>query len=149
MREAGLTKQERHLLALLRVWLVVFLGAGILFAAAPDWTLDYIHKLGSGLFGWKSPQLQPNAERFWLVLSVSLMATLTYLTYKAQSNLPRYISYTSVILIAKLVSTTGFAVCFFTAERSFLYLTGAIVDGLIFFITFVLYRSALRSRPRI
>lgn len=147
MREAGLTKQERHLVALLRIWTVIFLGAGILFAIAPDWTIDYIESIGRGLFKWKSDPLVLGNERFWLVLVISLMITLAFIAYKAQAGHLRNIGYTSLILISKLVSSVGYLVCFFMIDHRFLYLAGASVDGLVFLMTIVMYRSALRSRP--
>lgn len=149
MRDAGYTKQERQLLTLLRIWTVVFLGTGVVFVVAPDAVIRYIEMVGRGIFHWKHAPLQLGTERFWLVLASSLMATLTFLSYKAQSNLLRNILYTSVILIAKFVSTVGFLVCFIFAENSFVYLTGAIVDGTIFLITAMLYHSALKSRSRL
>lgn len=149
MRDAGFTKQERHLIALLRVWTVVFLGAGVLFAVAPDWTIRYIEKIGSGVFGWTSSLVELGTERFWLVLTVSLMATLTYLAYKAQSDLLRHTGSVRALLLAKFASTAGFVVCFLTVQKSFIYLTGAVIDGCILIITAVLYHAAMKSRPHI
>jgi hypothetical protein len=148
MRDAGYTKQERHLITLLRLWMVLFFVGGVTFVVAPEWTVRYIENIGRAIFGWTSPSVTFGTERFWLVLVASLMATLTFLAYKAQSNLLRTIWYTGVILISKFVSTAGFIVCFVMVQRSFLYLAGAAVDGSIFILTAVLYHSALKSRSR-
>ncbi len=149
MRDAGFTKQERHLITLIRVWMVAFFGTGVLFAIAPDWTLAYIENIGSGLFGWTGTPLPPGGERFWLVLVVALMATLTFLAYKAQSNHLRHAGYIDAILVAKFVSATGFVLCTVLIRKSFIYVTGAAIDGFIFLLTVVLYRAALKSRPHI
>jgi uncharacterized membrane protein len=149
MRDSGYTKQERQLIALLRVWLVVFFGAGIVFAIAPNWIIRYIEGIGSSIFSWRHPAVQLGNEVFWLVLVVSLMLTLSFTAYKAQSNILRNIWYTNVILVSKFISSAGFLVSFLFVERSFIYLTGTVVDGAIFLITVIFYHSALRSRTRI
>ena len=149
MRNAGFTKQERQLLTLLRVWMVLFFGSGVVFVVAPDWIIRYIEMLGGGIFGWAHTPIQFGTERFWLVLVASLMATLTFIAYKAQSNLLCNIWYTSVLLVAKFVSTIGFVICLIFVEKSFLYVAGAVVDGFIFLMTAMLYHSALKSRSRI
>lgn len=148
MRDAGYTKQERHIITLLRLWMVLFFIAGVTFVVAPEWVVRYIESIGRGIFGWTSPAVTFGTERFWLVLVASLMGTLTFLAYKAQSNLLRTIWYTGVILVSKFVSTAGFIVCFIMVQKSFLYLAGAVVDGSIFLLTAALYHSALKSRSR-
>jgi len=128
--------------------MVVFFGAGITFAVAPDWTINYIEKIGSGIFNWSSTPVQLGGERFWLVLVTSLMATITFLAFRAQANLLRNIGDVGVIIVAKFVSTVGFIVCLVLVQMSFIYLAGAVIDGLIFLITAGLYHAALKSRPR-
>jgi hypothetical protein len=129
--------------------MVLFLGGGIAFAVAPNWIIRYIEGIGSSILSWRHPAVQLGSEVFWLVLVVSLMVTVSFAAYKAQSNILRNIWYTNIILISKFVSSAGFLVSFLFVERSFIYLTGTIVDGLIFFITAIFYHSALRSRTRI
>lgn len=149
MHESGFTRQERHLIILLRVWMVAFFAVGCLFAAAPVGTVRYIERIGRGVFGWTDTPLALSDERFWLVLAVSLMGTLAYLAYKAQANLLRHSGYVGVILIATFISTAGYTAIFILQGRPFVYLMGAAVDGFIFIVTAVMYRSALKSRPTI
>ena len=148
MRDAGLTKQERKFQALLRIWMVVFFIAGCVFASSPEWTIRYIESVGRFVFNWKSAPITTGNEKFWLVLVTSLMGTITYAAYKAQASFLRNIQYANIIVISKFISTAGFLSCFLLLGHQFLYLTGAVVDGLIFVITAVLYHSALKSRPR-
>lgn len=146
MKKAGFTRQERSFIALMRIWAIAFLAAGILFIIAPDYALNYITRVGDGLLGWHSPPMQLGADRFWLVLAVALLFVLSYLCTIIQRNILRNIGYTRPVILAKIVSSIGFAVCFFLYGRHFVYLVAAAVDGGICLITWRFYTNALKSR---
>lgn len=129
--------------------MVLFFLTAVAFIAAPDWIIRYIESIGRNLVGWKSQPVTLGDEKFWLVLVASLMITLSYVAYKAQINSLRNISYTTIIIISKLVSTIGFIVCFLMFDYKFLYLAGAVVDGFIFLITATLYHSAIKTGRRV
>jgi hypothetical protein len=148
MKEAGLTKQERGCLAMLRIWMVLFFLTTVLFIVLPDTTLYYITAVGRGIFGWREPAIALGAERFWCVLAVSLLATLTYICFEAQRDFLRNIDYTKAVIVSKLFSTAGFVLCLIFYEHRFFYLVGAVVDGLIFAITWYYYGAACKSRSR-
>lgn len=145
---AGYTKQERSLIVLSRIWAASFLGAAILFAIAPDYTLNYITDIGRGIFGWYSPGTTLGGERFWLVPAVSLHVGLSYLCIIVQREPARYIEFMNLFLLVTFVSAAGFLICLFTQQRQFFYLAGAVVEFTIFTITLVIYKSAMRSRNR-
>jgi hypothetical protein len=147
MREANKTRQERHFQTFMRMLIVAFLGSGILLVVKPVTTLEYIERIGHSIFGWTNPPLQLIADPFWLTFVASFMLMLVYCAYKAQANHLRTIGYAHVILLAKFVTTLGFTLSFILVQESFVYLVSAIIDGLIFFITFVLFSSAAKSRP--
>lgn len=148
MKEAGLTKQERSFLAIIRIWMILFFLATILFIILPDTTLNYLTAIGRGIFGWSEPTITLGAERFWCVLTIALLATLTYLCFEAQRDFLRNIDYAKFIIVAKFVSTVGFVGCLIFYEHRFFYLVGALVDGLIFSITWYYYNAASKSRSR-
>ena len=148
MKEAGLTKQERGFLALIRIWMVLFFLATVLFIILPDWTLNYLGDIGRGIFGLSEPPVILGAERFWLVLAIALLATLTYICFEIQHDFLRRLEYARTVIIAKFVSAAGFAFCIFWHGYRFFYLTGAVVDGLIFAITWYYYNAAAKSRSR-
>jgi len=148
MKEAGFTKQERNFLTLIRIWTVLFLLATTVFALAPDWLLLYVNAIGRSIFGWRETVLLPGNERFWVVLSVSMLATLTYICFVTQHDFLRNMDYAKAIIVSKLVSTLGFIFCFAALEQRFIYLVGALVDGMIFLITWYSYNAAVKSRSR-
>jgi hypothetical protein len=147
MREAHKTRQERHFQAFMRILMVAFLGAGIILVARPIWTLSYIERIGHSIFGWTGPHLEFTADPFWLSFVAAFMLMLVYCAYKAQANHLRTIGYARAILIGKFVTALGFTLSFILVQASFVYLVSAIVDGLIFIITFALFAAAARSRP--
>jgi len=147
MREAHKTKQERHFQAFMRILIVAFLGAGILLVAKPIWTLSYIDRIGHSIFGWTGPRFEMAADPFWLSFVAAFMLMLVYCAYKAQANHLRTIGYARVILLGKFVTALGFTLSFILVQESFVYLVSAIIDGLIFIITFALFASAAKSRP--
>lgn len=146
MKMAGFTRQERTFLAYMRVLALLFSGAAVLFAALPDYLPTYITRIGEGLFGWHDPSLPPEAGRFWNVLAVALLASLAYLSAIVQRDLVRNIGYARPIILAKFVSAAGFLLCFWTSDGPFLYLVGAIVDGILCVLTWQLYTRAVQSR---
>lgn len=148
MKEAGLTKQERSFLALVRILMVLFFLATLLFIFLPDWTLNYLTAIGRGVFGWSEPPLVLGAERFWCVLAISMLATVTFICTEVQRDFLRKIEFMRAVIIAKLTSTIGFLVCFFWYEARFFYAVGALVDGLIFALTWYYYNAAVKSRSR-
>jgi hypothetical protein len=148
MKEAGLTKQERNFLALLRAWMILFLFAMGIFIIAPDWMLDYLTAIGRGIFDWREPTITLGNERFWLVLAIALLACLSYLCFVAQRDFLRNMEYAKAIIVSKFVSTAGFVICLVTVEARFFYLVGAIIDGILFVTTWYYYNAAAKSRSR-
>lgn len=146
MKRAGFTRQERTFIALMRIWAIAFLVAGIVFAAAPDYLLTYVTDVGRVIFGWPSPPSQLGQERFWLVLAVSLLFALAYLCAIVQQSPVRHAGYARIVIFSKLVSSVGFAACLLLHERQFFYLSGVVVDGAMCLITWRVYARAMRSR---
>lgn len=146
MKLGGFTKQERAFIALMRIWAIAFLGTGVIFALSPEYIPNYLTRIGNGIFGWSSPFLNFGDEHFWLVLAVALLFTLSYVCVISQHNLVHNIGYARPVIMAKLVSSIGFGVCFFASGEQFVYLVAAIVDGFICLITWRFYISALKSR---
>lgn len=140
------TRQEKRLATLMKWWAILFFAAGICFAFFSNQIINLLSTLGHTIFGWKSSPLSGSNEYFWLVLVLSLMGILTYLSLRAQANIYRNIDYVLIILIAKFISTFGYVFALLFAQHAFAYLAGAVTDGLIFLITLVAYVSATNSR---
>lgn len=146
MKNAGYTMQERGFMALMKIWAIAFAAAGIVFAAIPDHLLDYITNIGTGLLGWYAPPLSLGTDRFWTILAVAMMFTISYLCLAAGRNPVRKIGLVRPVLICKFFSAAGFIFTLVLLDRQFIYLVGAVVDGFIFLITWYFYSAALKSR---
>ena len=146
MREAGLTKQERGLLTLTRVLMVLFFLATALFIPLPNWTLNYLTDIGQVFFNFRNSSITLGTENFWLILAIGYTATLTYVCLIAQNDFLRNIDYVKIVIFAKFVSTLGFVICFLKFEYRFFCLVGAIIDFTIFLITWSCYHAAKKSR---
>jgi len=130
---------------LMRIWATAFLVAAVIFATIPDVLLNYINDIGRVFAAWQSPKVE-YGSRFWLVLAVALLVSLAYTCMVAQAKPLRNTGYTRIVILAKFVSSLGFASMLFVDGRQFYYLVGAVVDGLICVITWRFYARATKSR---
>ncbi|MEK6704784.1 MAG: hypothetical protein AABZ06_03265 [Bdellovibrionota bacterium] len=113
---------------LMRLLGVLYALAGAWFFLAPDSVLQLIN-LGPKYFNLAFVIPIP-ADRFWLVLAVSMMAMLSALSFLSAED-PANRGYPFVHLLSKLVSLGGFIAMFFLYGRYFAYLVGAFVDLLL------------------
>lgn len=146
MRDSGFTRQERSFILLMRIWIVAFIGAAIIFAAIPQVLLNYINDIGRVFFSWQSPPVTTAGCGIWIVLSVAFLISLAYVCIIAQAKPLRNTAYARIIILSKFVSSAGFVAILLISAHYFYYLVGAIVDGLICILTWRLYSGALRSR---
>ena len=145
MKDAGYTMQERSFILLMRIWAVLFLGAGILFAAIPEVLLNYLNDIGRTFVGWESPPIDAGG-RFWLVLAVAFLICLSYVCWLAQSHPVRHAEQVRIVILGKFLTAAGFTLMLFLGERQFYYLVGAVVDGTIFLLTWHIFSRSQRSR---
>lgn len=140
-----LTCGERNLRRLMQAWAflfglgaVIFLFAGNLIIMGGNWVSSYLLHLNN-------PLMPMPSERFWLSLTVSMMATIAAIAYHIQRDVVANKGLTSLILISKLVSTCTFLGMYFFSAPYFNYLLGSVFcDGPIFIITLIIYRQAVR-----
>lgn len=145
MRDSGFTRQERTFIAIMRVWVFAFLAAAVVFSLAPEVFLNYLNDIGRVFFGWESTKIEAS-EHFWLVLAVAYLLILAYASIVSQAKPLRNTGYARIVILGKLASSAGFAALLLLGNKQFYYLAGAIVDGLIFAITWRIYARASRSR---
>ena len=150
-RLAILLRVERRMVILLRIWVGLFAIGGIVFAAAGNLLLASINYFSTVTLALPWPPLPLPAEKFWLALAGSLMATLAALCWQAQRNLRVNYPIVSFVLISKFISTLLFTLFFFTDGPTLAYLLGGLgCDGPIFVLTLALYVplvKAYRSGP--
>jgi len=142
------TKQERSFILLMRILGIAFLIGAIVFATSPDYILNYFTDIGSVFFGWKSPRGALGAEKFWLVPAVALQIAMAYSAFMAQKDPALHIEHAVYIIMTKFICAAGFIALLFTESMQFFYLLAAITEGLIFILTLLMYRSAIKSRNR-
>lgn len=78
---------------------------------------------------------------FWRVLSVSMMAMLTWACWKIYVDVRQYSHLTPVILISKCCSTSLY-LALFLSDHYLAYLVGVLTDGPIFLLTWFLWYMA-------
>ncbi len=139
-----LTVEEKSLRLLLKIWTFVFAIAGLTFVIVPQKILEVLN-LVSLRIAPTLPPLPIPEDRFWLVLTFSLMTTITALSYSAMQDLRRRRDLVVFLLISKATSSITFTLFFLLHQHSLGYLLGTLTDGSIFLITLVFYRRALRS----
>ena len=129
---------------LMQVWTGLFgLGAAF-FLFFGDLLLETGNRIGAVFF--HLPPMPLPSERFWLVLTVSLMVTLTAICYTIQKDPVANRKLTLFVLISKMTSTLLF-LFFFFQTRQFNYLLGSVFcDGPIFLITLLFYRAGAEDR---
>jgi hypothetical protein len=134
-----LTPEER----VFRDWMLISIGlygiAGVFFLFCGDWVPRCINALSARFVNLP---LYPDSEgAFWRVLSVSMMAMITWIALAVYRNLPANRPLVSVLLLSKCGSTGLYAV-FFMQRHDLVYLVGALTDGPLFLITWALWYAA-------
>jgi len=79
--------------------------------------------------------------KFWLVLSLSMMAMITYISRAAYLDLRRNGRLVPILLLSKFCSSM-FYLIFFATSGQLVHLVGLLTDGPLFLITFALWIPA-------
>lgn len=141
-----LTLQERQLIWLLRWWVGVFFGTAVVFALFPSELIYWLNIIGKTIFHWRFEWLSPPTEHFWQVLSVSLLAVLTFVAFEAQRDIRQNFSFIRIIILSKIVTTLGFLIAFIYDGAYFVYLAGMVIDLIILLLTWFCYHRTAVSR---
>jgi len=139
-----LTREEKRLKQLLQLFIFLFAAAGLSFGILPGLILGQLNRLALKVAP-TLPTIPDTDNRFWVALTVSMMATITALCYGAQSDIRRKKDLVVYVLIAKAFSTLFFLIYFLLGAHSLPYLFGSLVDGPIFIVLWAFYRRAARS----
>jgi hypothetical protein len=83
--------------------------------------------------------MQPAPNRFWVTLTVSMMAMLAYVAWQS-SQRPRERAFVHVHLLSKTVSVAGFLLSFVLDPAVWAYLVGAVTDFSIILVVLFFYR---------
>ena len=113
--------------------------AGAFFLFWGDWIPRCINAFSAR---FANLPLYPESEGvFWRVLSVSMMAMITWIALAVYRDLPANRPLVSVLLLSKGCST-GLYAMYFIQRHELVYLVGALTDGPLFLITWALWYAA-------
>lgn len=130
-----------------RTWMllsaIMFAFAVPFFFLGGVWIVPVINAISSHLCPLPLYPLPPDGMEgaFWRVLAVSMMTMLTWSCWKIYSDVRRYNHLTPIILLSKCCSTSLYLVLF-ASHHHLAYLIGALTDGPIFLLTFLLWYLA-------
>ncbi|MBI2339805.1 MAG: hypothetical protein HYU99_05510 [Deltaproteobacteria bacterium] len=133
-----------RLRVLLQIWMILFLGATVVFLFFGNDLLSKINQLSARLFP-SLPLVAVPQEKFWLTLSLSLMITLVFLCGWAQKDVAKNLAVVPVLLVSKFTSTFFYFIFFLVHERTLAYFVGLMTDGAIFLITWIFYGRAQKE----
>jgi len=126
----------------LRIWMIIsafmYFFSGLTFLFGQNFLLGQINAVSNMLFKGKYPLIPASSEKFWLVLTSSMMLMLTVLCIFAAVDPEKYLSMVAVVLVSKACST-GLYIWFFIKDKYFAYLVGALTDGPLFLATLIFF----------
>jgi uncharacterized protein (DUF362 family) len=139
-----MTREERHLRALMIISGITYFVVGFAFVLMPGPILR-VFNLCSRIITPGLEEIPLSVEKFWLSMTFSMMMTIAALCYIAQHNIRKNKGYIIPLLISKSASALS-ALCFFIFSARYLaYLGICIVDGSIFWITLLFYVRANKA----
>lgn len=135
-----LTPSENRLKILLQIWMIVFLGAAVIFLFHGQTLLNEFNRI-TDLFHLPFEPLPQASEKFWLALSLSLMITLVFLCYWGQKDIHTNHFVVVPILVSKFTSTFFYFVFLVSSHRALAYFIGCVADGFVFLVTYSFYHN--------
>ncbi len=144
---APLSPAQRRFRLLMQGYVGLFLVAGLVFLLLPGTVFSVANALSEGL-GLGLAAVPPSSERFWLVLSFSLLVTLATLAFLVQRDVRRNRLLVVPILVSKITSALLYLAVFALLERHFIHLSGFAADFSLFVLTLVFYRQAWPRKDR-
>jgi O-antigen/teichoic acid export membrane protein len=125
-------KKTAEFVAVMRAFAVIYAAVGLFFFG--------LHAYLARTLGMEAA---PN--RFWVVLTLSMMMMLSYLSWQS-SKRPAEKAFVHCHLLSKFVSVTGFLVSFALDPATWGHIVGAVTDAAVFVTVLFFY---LRSRPEL
>jgi hypothetical protein len=133
-------------LAAMKTWMIisaVIYGGGLLsFGLGQNLLLENLNRTSELLFRDRFPLIPLSTEKFWLILTNSMMLMLTAICVFVAVDPEKYLAMVAIILLSKAASTSQYLFCFFKRQRYFAYLVGALTDGPLCLITLYFFWRA-------
>jgi hypothetical protein len=144
-----LTRAERRLASLLRLFAVLFAVGAIGFFVRPDGTVGDMNRVGALLgLGILPVTGAPTSSDFWLVLAIANMTTIAACAALAAQDVRGRRVLIYPLLVSKLTSSGTGLVLFLTRGLAFPFLGALLVDLPIAIVLWAALRAADAERAR-
>jgi len=147
MVDPNLTPAERRFSLWMFISAYMYAISGLFFLLAGMKIAPFVNVVSSRFFPSLAPYPLPadgTEGGFWLVLSLSMMAMITWISRAASIDLRGNSRLVPVLLLSKFCSTM-FYLFFFISSGQLLHLVGCLTDGPLFLVTLVLWIPASRG----
>jgi len=158
MAKQEYSSAENFLKNLMGILALIFLVCFLIFALAPDGLIKVLNVIGDKIFGLEPARLVSEfpehanfrfvPQRLWLILALSLMATITYLSYLVWRNPRKNLPLVPVILLSKLTSSLVALIYFFAQQNYFVNLVAFITDFPIFLVVLFAYLRVVIQKEK-
>ena len=130
----------------LRYWMVIsavmYFTGMLVFLFGQNRLLEQINNVSERLFKERFPKIPLSSEKFWLVLTTSMMLMLVVICVFVGYKPDAFLEMVIILLVSKFCSTSFYMVLF-VKERYFAHLIGALTDGPLFLITLFFFLRAV------
>lgn len=134
-------------MATLRIWMiisaVIYAVGGLSFLFGQNLLLENLNRTSQALFKDRFPLIPLSSERFWLVLTNSMMLMLVVICVLVAHDIETNLMMVVIILFSKACSSLQYLYFFVVEKRYFAYLVGFLTDGPLFVVTLILFLRAL------
>jgi len=139
-----LTNSENRYRILMIVLFWTFLIVGVMFYLMPNQIIIMSNTVSEkiGLF----QPLPINMDKFYLDLAVAYMACVTAIAYMIFRDVKKNLNLTPVLIVGKTTSSLISLVSFIIYQKSLLYLSNFVVDGIIVVIILAFYLPVKKER---
>jgi hypothetical protein len=126
----------------MRVWMIIsmilYAPALLVFLFAQNLLIRNINRFSERFFQDRFPAMPESTEKFWLILTNSMMVMLIVICIFVAVNPERFLPMVVIILASKFTSSAQYSY-FFWREKYFAHLVGVFTDGPLFIITLIIY----------
>ncbi len=129
----------------LRYWMiasaVMYFVAGLFFLFLQNRLLEQMNTVSAKLFQDRFPPIPLSTEKFWLILTSSMMLMLVLLCAFVAMDPKKFLAMVFIILASKCCSTLLYLILF-ARKKYWAYLVGALTDGPLFVVTLIIFIQA-------
>jgi hypothetical protein len=127
----------------LKTWMaisaVLYTVGGLSFLFGQNLLLENLNKTSTMIFKDRFPLIPLSTEKFWLVLTNSMMLMLVVICALVAFDVERFYMMVVIVLFSKAASSLQYLMHFIFGKRCFAYLVGFLTDGPLFVITLIFF----------